>query len=37
MIISIMREDDVRTALSNPMLSIGTDSGVRAEDGPLSE
>ncbi len=36
-IISIMREDDVRTALSNPMLSIGTDSGARAEDGPLSE
>ena len=36
-IISIMREDDVRLALSNPMLSIGTDSGARAEDGPLSE
>ncbi len=36
-IISIMREDDVRLALSNPMLSIGTDSGARAEDGPWSE
>ena len=36
-IISIMREDDVRMALSNPMISIGTDSGARAEDGPLSE
>jgi dihydroorotase/N-acyl-D-amino-acid deacylase len=36
-IISIMREDDVRLALSNPMISIGTDSAARAEDGPLSE
>jgi N-acyl-D-amino-acid deacylase len=36
-IISIMREDDVRLALSSPMISIGTDSGARAEDGPLSE
>ena len=36
-IISIMREDDVRRALSHPMVSIGTDSGARAEDGPLSE
>ncbi|MFM8533956.1 MAG: N-acyl-D-amino-acid deacylase family protein [Acidimicrobiia bacterium] len=35
-IISIMREDDVRLALSSPMISIGTDSGARAEDGPLS-
>jgi N-acyl-D-amino-acid deacylase len=35
-IISIMREDDVRTALASPMVSIGTDSGARAEDGPLS-
>jgi N-acyl-D-amino-acid deacylase len=35
-IISIMREDDVRTALSSPMISIGTDSGARAEDGPFS-
>jgi N-acyl-D-amino-acid deacylase len=36
-IISIMREDDVRLALAHPMISIGTDSGARAEDGPLSE
>ena len=36
-IISIMREDDVRAALSSPMISIGTDSGARAEDGPFSE
>ena len=36
-IISIMREDDVRAALAHPMMSIGTDSGARAEDGPLSE
>jgi len=36
-IISIMREDDVRLALSNPMISIGTDSGARADDGPFSE
>ena len=36
-IISIMREDDVRLALSHPMMSIGTDSGARAEDGPFSE
>jgi len=35
-IISIMTEADVRTALSNPMLSIGTDSGARAQDGPLA-
>ena len=35
-IISIMNETDVRTALSHPMMSIGTDSGSRAEDGPLS-
>jgi len=36
-IISIMREDDVRLALANPMISIGTDSGARAEDGPFAE
>jgi dihydroorotase/N-acyl-D-amino-acid deacylase len=35
-IISIMREDDVRTALAHPIVAIGTDSGARAEDGPLS-
>ena len=36
-IISIMREDDVRAALAHPMVSIGTDSGARAEDGPFAE
>lgn len=35
-IISIMTEVDVRAALANPMISIGTDSGARAEDGPLA-
>jgi dihydroorotase/N-acyl-D-amino-acid deacylase len=35
-IISIMREDDVRAALAHPMTAIGTDSGARAEDGPLA-
>ena len=36
-IISIMTEDDVRTALKHPLVGIGTDSGARAEDGKLSE
>jgi N-acyl-D-amino-acid deacylase len=36
-IISIMSEDDVRAALVDPLVSVGTDSGARAEDGPLSE
>jgi N-acyl-D-amino-acid deacylase len=36
-ITSIMSEDDVRTALRHPLVSIGTDSGASAEDGPLSE
>lgn len=35
-IISIMDERDVRAALADPLLSIGTDSGARAEDGPLA-
>lgn len=35
-IISIMSEEDVRAALAHPLVSIGTDSGARAEDGPLS-
>jgi len=35
-IISIMREDDVRAALVHPLVAIGTDSGARAADGPLS-
>jgi dihydroorotase/N-acyl-D-amino-acid deacylase len=36
-IISIMTEDDVRTALRHPLVSIDTDSEARAEDGPLSK
>ena len=36
-IISIMTEEDVRAALADPLVSIGTDAGARAEDGPLSE
>ena len=36
-VISIMSEDDVRAALKDPLISVGTDSGARAEDGPLSE
>jgi dihydroorotase/N-acyl-D-amino-acid deacylase len=36
-IISIMDEADVRAALAHPLVSIDTDSGARAEDGPLSQ
>src|SRR5436309_9289135 len=36
-IISIMNEDDVRTALKHPLVGVGTDSGAQAEDGQLSE
>jgi N-acyl-D-amino-acid deacylase len=35
-IIAIMREDDVRAALAHRLVSIGTDSPARAEDGPLA-
>jgi len=34
---SIMSEEDVRTALAHPLVSIDTDSGALAEDGPLSD
>jgi dihydroorotase/N-acyl-D-amino-acid deacylase len=34
---SIMSEDDVRAALRHPLVSICTDSGAMAEDGPLSD
>jgi dihydroorotase/N-acyl-D-amino-acid deacylase len=34
---SIMKEEDVRTALRDPLVSVGTDAGARAEDGPLAE
>jgi len=36
-IISIMTEEDVRTALKHPLVGIGTDSPAKAEDGKLSE
>jgi N-acyl-D-amino-acid deacylase len=36
-VLSIMNEDDVRTALRHRLVSIDTDSEARAEDGPLSE
>jgi dihydroorotase/N-acyl-D-amino-acid deacylase len=36
-ITSIMSEDDVKTALKDPLVGVGTDSGAQAEDGPLSE
>ena len=36
-IIAIMREDDVVTAMKTPWVSFDTDSGARAEDGPLSQ
>src|SRR5260370_27443011 len=35
-VISIMQEDDVRAAGSNPLVTYGSDSGAQAEDGPLS-
>ncbi|MEW5980989.1 MAG: D-aminoacylase [Acidobacteriota bacterium] len=35
-IIAIMTEEDVRAALRHPLVSIDTDSGAKAEDGPLS-
>ncbi|MGE5360550.1 MAG: N-acyl-D-amino-acid deacylase family protein, partial [Bacteroidales bacterium] len=34
---AIMSEDDVRLALQSPLVSVDTDSGAQAEDGPLSE
>jgi len=33
----VMAEDDVRNALKHPVVSVGTDSGARAEDGPLAQ
>jgi dihydroorotase/N-acyl-D-amino-acid deacylase len=36
-IISIMREDDVQAALKDPTVAVGTDSGARAQDGPLAD
>jgi dihydroorotase/N-acyl-D-amino-acid deacylase len=36
-ITAIMDENDVRTALRNPLVGVGTDSSAQAEDGKLSE
>jgi N-acyl-D-amino-acid deacylase len=36
-IMAMMDEGDVRAALAHPFIAIGTDSGARAEDGPLAE
>jgi N-acyl-D-amino-acid deacylase len=36
-VISIMDEADVRAAVSNPLVTFGSDSEEQAEDGPLSE
>src|SRR5262245_30528670 len=36
-IISIMTEEDVRTALKHSLVGVGTDSPAKAEDGKLSE
>jgi N-acyl-D-amino-acid deacylase len=34
---SIMSEDDVVAALKHPLVSVDTDSGAKAEDGPMAE
>ncbi len=34
---AVMDEADVRTALAHPLVGVGTDSGAKAEDGPLAE
>jgi dihydroorotase/N-acyl-D-amino-acid deacylase len=36
-VISIMSEEDVRLALKDPLVAIGTDSPAKGEDGPLSD
>jgi N-acyl-D-amino-acid deacylase len=36
-VISIMDEGDVRTAVSSPIVTYGSDSEAQAEDGPLSK
>jgi N-acyl-D-amino-acid deacylase len=36
-VISIMDEGDIRTAISNPIVTYGSDSEAQAEDGPLSK
>jgi dihydroorotase/N-acyl-D-amino-acid deacylase len=36
-VISIMTESDVQAALKDPLVAVGTDSGAKAEDGPMAE
>lgn len=36
-VISIMEDKDVRAAVSNPIVTFGSDSPAQAEDGPLSK
>jgi N-acyl-D-amino-acid deacylase len=36
-VIAIMQESDVRAAVSNPLVTYGSDSPAQAEDGPLSK
>ena len=36
-VISIMTEEDVRLALKDPLVAVGTDSPAKGEDGPLSD
>ena len=36
-VISIMEDKDVRVAVSNPIVTFGSDSPAQAEDGPLSK
>jgi N-acyl-D-amino-acid deacylase len=36
-VISIMEDQDVRVAVSNPIVTFGSDSPAQAEDGPLSK
>lgn len=36
-VISIMSESDVRAALKDPLVAVGSDSGAKAEDGPMAE
>jgi N-acyl-D-amino-acid deacylase len=36
-VISIMDDADVHLAVTNPMVTFGSDSGAQAEDGPLSK
>jgi N-acyl-D-aspartate/D-glutamate deacylase len=35
-VIAVMQDADVRAAVSDPLVTYGSDSGAQAEDGPLS-